>query len=139
MIAVELLDGHERDVLLPARVVGPFARILRREFETFHRAGVQIDREAWEALESMEKAATVNKQVKGTTTAGRFTETLTVTTGSLSTPGNMVEVTVSQAAELEGTSRQAIYARIKRGSLPSRLDGNGRQVVQIDNLQRSAR
>lgn len=139
MIAVDLLAGHENDVLLPARVVGPFARILRRELSTYARSGVRIDPEIWQTLEGMEKGAAVNTQVKGPTTAGTLTETLTVTMGPLSTPGNMVEVTVSQAAELEGTSRQAIYARIKRGSLPSRLDGNGRQVVQIDNLRRSAR
>lgn len=139
MIAVDLLAGHENDVLLPARVVGPFAHILRRELSMYARSGVQIDHEIWRALEGMEKAAAANKQVRGTTTAGTLTETLTVTAGPLSTPGNMVEVTISQAAELEGTSRQAIYARIKRGSLPSRLDGQGRRVVQIDNLRRSAR
>jgi hypothetical protein len=50
---------------------------------------------------------------------------------------HMDEATVAEAVEITGISRQAINARIKRGTLPARKGRNGRYLISLCHLEAS--
>jgi hypothetical protein len=139
---VPLVAGLDGSVLLPAPVAEVFAPLLRRAMEdAVRRDGFRFPNAVWDELGALEQAARAARAARA---RGVVAGVVTTTPETLS-PARVVddmrvsgvlseEVGVPAAAEILGRSRQAVLARINRGTLPARHDERGHWMIRRENL-----
>jgi excisionase family DNA binding protein len=118
-------------VLLSPRVCEHFSLFLPQAVhDLMRRDGLRLPAEVLEALADIEVAGRASRQ-RRTVVSG-----VAIATRQTLSPEKMEavkELTVTEATRLTGTSRQAVLARIRRGSLPARRDGS-RWLIAAENL-----
>jgi excisionase family DNA binding protein len=128
-----IIRGLDGCVVLSPAACQAFAPLVHQAMTNLvRRDGVRFPSELWAELDAMEAAARAFRQCRTTTTTPEVVPTTgeTLPAGRIST----MELTVAEVAAREGTSRQAVTARIRRRTLPARRDEGGHWKIRQENL-----
>lgn len=128
-----LLKGLDGCAILSPRVCETFGPILRLAInDLVRREGLRFPNEVYEELEAIEAAARASRQRRTLSADVAIARSQSLLSEKVT---SVNELSVTEAARRGGTSRQAVLARIGRGSLPARRDERGRWLIRAENLE----